>query len=194
MGLCIHYSGRIKDASSLPALIEDIKDICKVYNWEYIVSNTSFPGDTLDTQEYLNPIYGIWFTPPESETISLTFLSNGIMVSPHYIEYFGKSEKQKHYIYTISVKTQYTGYITHAIIINLFKYLENKYLTDFKMTDESRYWETGDEDVLKKRFKEYDALMDNFMLAHETFPIKENEGILTYLNRLVERINKMKNR
>ncbi|OAV65981.1 hypothetical protein Barb6XT_02171 [Bacteroidales bacterium Barb6XT] len=35
MGLCIYYSGRIKNADSLPLLVEEIKDISEIYGWKY---------------------------------------------------------------------------------------------------------------------------------------------------------------
>jgi len=30
MGLCIYYSGKIKDAASLPRLVEEVKDIAVI--------------------------------------------------------------------------------------------------------------------------------------------------------------------
>jgi len=43
------------------------------------------------------------------------------------------------------------------------RYLNDKYLSDFQMIDESGYWETGDESIMQANFKKYDALLDNFI-------------------------------
>ena len=166
MGLCIYYSGKIKDAASLPLLVEEVKDIAIVNKWKYHVYETAFPNGTLDSEEqHIEPIYGINFTPPNCESVSLTFLSNGVLVHPGCVKYFGnsKNETERNYIYHPWTKTQFAGMVVHATIINIFKYLNGKYLSDFKMQDESGYWETGDESIMQANFKKYDALLDNFI-------------------------------
>ena len=161
MGLCIYYNGKIKDSASLPHLIEEVKDIAVINQWKYHVYESSFPNETLDSEEHLESIFGISFTPPNCEIVSLTFLSNGVMVCPSCVEFFGnsKNETEKNYIYHLWTKTQFAGMVVHATIINIFKYLNNKYLTDFKMQDESGYWETGDESIMQDNFRKYDATL-----------------------------------
>jgi hypothetical protein len=192
MGLSIHYSGQLKDAVSLLPLIEEVEDICSVYGWNYRILEPSFPANNFNDREFLSPIYGSCFTPPEYETISLTFLSNGVMVCPARVTFFGnsKSKTERNYIYHTSVKTQFAGITTHAIVINLFRYLSDKYFTNFKMTDESLYWETGDENVLRKNFKQYNDLLENFSLSLQTFPVEEGEDLTAYFERLLKYISK----
>jgi len=196
MGLSISYSGKIKDVASLPLLIGEVKDISDIYGWKYHIYKESFPYDTFDNQEYLEPIYGINFTPPNCETISFTFLSNGVMVCPARILFFGNSdnEQERSYIYANSVKTQYAGIIIHQLIIALFKYLNNKYFTDFQMSDESHYWETGDENLMREKFREYDTLLDNFTLSMRTFPLQKGENMISYFERLLEQVNNLRKR
>lgn len=193
MGLSIHYSGRIKDAVSLPSLVDEVKEVCLVYGWKYIVKEDSFPGGILDREEFPEPIYGICFTPPGCETIDLTFLSNGVMVCPARMILFGNSQNKatKNFIYRISVKTQFAGMMIHAIIINLFKYLSSKYLANFEMIDEGLYWESGDENLLNEKFEAYNTLLDNFNLSMETFPIEEGEDMASYFQRLMTYINRI---
>lgn len=121
MGLSIYYSGRLKEATSLPLLIEEVKEVCSIYGWNYNIEEDSFPMEVFDNQESLKPIYGISFTPTESETVCLTFLSNGVMACPARVTFFGEStnERERNFIYQIAVKTQYAGANIHAIIINL---------------------------------------------------------------------------
>ena len=96
------------------------------------------------------------------------------------------------YIYSISVKTQFAGVVMHQLLIQLFKYLNNKYFKDFKLNDESYYWETDDENLMRERFKLYDTLLDNFALSIQTFPIESDENIVSYFERLMKYVNDLK--
>ena len=96
------------------------------------------------------------------------WLSNRKMSSPLSFELFkdSKDPERKHYIYYISVKTQYAGIENHRFIIHIFKHLQEKgYLKPLNIQDEGEYWETGDEDRLKENFKRYSDLIDSFGLA-----------------------------
>lgn len=196
MGLSIHYSGQIKFAASLPSLIEEVVDISNVHGWKYHIYETKFPDDTLDNQLSFTPIYGINFTPTESETISLAFLSNGTMICPARIRFFAdsKSEVERSYIFTNSVKTQYAGVVMHQLIIHILKYLNGKYFENFQLKDESHYWETEDENLMREQFKEYDKLIDNFALSIQTFPMNTGESLQAYFNRMITHINNLKKR
>ncbi|MEX0812346.1 MAG: hypothetical protein WD048_09020 [Chitinophagales bacterium] len=194
MGLSIHYSGKFKKGASLPQMIEEVEDIAKIYKWKYFVFDTDFPAQSLDKETYNQRIYGINFTPPECETVSLTFLSNGRMSSLPHLKFFGKTAAQteQEYLYMLSVKTQYAGIETHKIIIHLLKYLNKKYFSEFKVTDEGQYWETGDEERLKEVFARYNKLIDQFASSVENFPIKKGESFMEYFERLLDQIRKEK--
>lgn len=194
MGLSIHYSGRIKAAESLPFLIEEVSDICKVYDWKYAVYETRFPNNTFENRTSFNQIFGISFTPKNSETISLAFISNGLMVCPARIHFFADSqdETERSYIFYNSVKTQYAGFKMHQLIIHIFKYLNDKYFDDFQLDDESGYWDTGDESLMRNKFNEYDALIDNFALSLQTFPIKPGESLTSYVERMMRHVDSLK--
>lgn len=73
------------------------------------------------------------------------------MSSDAHLQFWGKTEVQAEheYLYMLSVKTQYAGIETHQFIIQLFRYLNGKYFADFKMSDETEYWEPNDETLLK---------------------------------------------
>ena len=192
MGLSIHFSGCLRKAEHLPAMIEEIKDISNVYGWKYHIFDTRFPNNTFENHTSFENVYGINFTPTDCETISLTFLSNGKMVSPERIDFFAHT-KDEPYIYIVSVKTQFAGVIVHQLLIRLFKYLNDKYFEDFKLSDESYYWETDDENLMRERFKVYDNLLDNFVLSIQTFPLESGENILSYFERLMKHIDNLKN-
>ena len=194
MGLSIHFSGRLRKAELLPAMIEEVIDISNVYGWKYKVYDTNFPKNSFESCTSFVNIYGVSFTPTDCETVSLTFLSNGTMVSPAYVSFFANSEDEtkRSYVYFNSVKTQFAGIFVHLLLIRLFKYLNDKYFDSFKLDDESFYWETEDENLMRERFKLYDNLLDNVLLSTQTFPLEPNEDIVAYFERLMKHIDNMK--
>ena len=191
MGLSIHFSGRLRKAEYLQTLIEEIKDISDVYGWKYHIFDRYFPNNTFENSTSFENVYGINFTPTNCETVSVAFLSNGKMISPERIAFFANT-KNEPYIYTISVKTQFAGITVHQLLIRLFKYLNDKYFEDFQLNDESHYWETDDENLMRERFKEYDNLLDNVVLSIETFPIESGENIISYFERLMKHVDGLK--
>lgn len=46
---------------------------------------------------------------------------------------------------------------------------------------------------MKEQFREYNAVMDNFKLALETFPLENIEDVTKYFERLMKHINNLKN-
>ncbi len=191
MGLSFHFSGRIANPASLPELIEEIQDIAKTYNWKYFVFDREFPENSFGKPDYNEKIYGICFTPPNSETVDVCFLSNGRMSSVSHLKFWGKTDVQAEdkYLYMLSVKTQYAGVETHQFIIQLFRYLDKKYFADFTLVDEGQYWETNDEALLKTTFKRYTDLINGFASAIETIPIRADENIESYFERLLKLLN-----
>jgi hypothetical protein len=189
MGLSIHYNGSFKADASLTEMIEEVKDIAEIYKWKYRIAEQHFPKNSFDKSGYDGKTYGISFTPPNSETVTLTFLSNGRMCCANNLEFFGNSETDKKYLYMLSSKTQYAGSSTHKIIIHLLKYLSVKYFSDFKLTDEGMYWETGDEKLLDETFKIYNDLVDGFVSSVQDYPIKKSESFEEYFDRIIKMVN-----
>lgn len=196
MGLSLHYSGSFNKDASLSEMIEEVKDIAGIYKWEYVIYEDQFPSKGFGKDTFDKKFYGISFTPPECETISLSFLSNGKMACPARLHFYGDStdEKEKQYLYMLSVKTQFAGIDTHKLIIHLLKYLSKKYFINFKVEDEGGYWETEDEKLLQKNFKQYNDLFDDVSFSLENYPIKPNESFEKYFERVLKRSqNKKKN-
>lgn len=190
MGLSFHYKGKFNRNASLKEMINEVKDICDIYKWEYHIFETEFPKSGF-TKTYNNNIYGICFTPPGCETISLEFLSNGRMSSIVNLKCFGFPEQKKYkkFLYFISVKTQYAGIETHALVIQLLKYLSKKYFLNFNVSDEGKYWETGDLKILKNQFKLYNALIEDFSFGLQTIELSGGETIEDYIKRLMNIIH-----
>ena len=195
MGLTIHYSGSFRNDAHLKKMIDEIKDIVSIFNWKYKIYEECFPNNSFEEKKYNQNVYGISFTPPSSETIFVTFLSNRKMISPINLRFFGKNSENPNekYLYKISVKTQYCGVESHKIIIHLFLYLKEKYFQHFEMFDEGQYWETFDEEILQNIFVRHTNLIDSFSTAIENYPKKLDETFTNYFQRLIQLINK-KNR
>ena len=141
MGLSIHYSGTLQSPALIPALVEEVQDVCTIMEW---------PCQLID----IDDITGIHFTPPESETLALTFFPNGQLVCLIRLKYEVDPATD------IAVKTQYAGVAVHQTLIKLFKHLKARYFATFNMVDESSYWETGDEALMHRKFKQMDFLVN----------------------------------
>ena len=195
MGLSIHYSGKIAKPEFLNDLIDEVQDIAKVYGWKYKIDEIQFPENVFGKSEYNQTIYGISFTPPECETISITFLSNGRMSTNVHLKFYGKTviREESEYLYLISSKTQYAGIDVHRIIIKLFSHLSKKYFSDFTLRDEGEYWESNNEQLLREKFSLYNNLIDNVVSSIQRFPIKQDETLEIYFERLLRQIQDKKN-
>ena len=191
MGLSIHYSGSFNPSASLQEMIDEVVEIAKVYHWKYTVYETAFPEDGFN-KPYNDNIFGVDFTPPSCETVSLSFLSNGQISTQGHLRFFGNSSNEDYqtYLYSVSTKTQYCGIKTHMLIIHLLKYLSNKYLRTFDLKDEGKYWETGDEKLLEDSFKRYNDLLNSVTDALEIFPVNSGETMEEYLTRLIDHVNR----
>ncbi len=191
MGLTIHYSGIFNKNASLSKMIDEVADIARTHKWKYYVFNKEFPRNNVAGKSYDEKIYGICFTPPKCETVSLCFLSNKRMSSLANLKFYGNStdKKEQQYLYMLSVKTQYAGEEIHKLIIELFRYLKKqKYFEDLKIMDEGKYWETGDEKLLHEIFEKNIALLDSFTFAIKNVPIKKSESYESYFNRIAKMI------
>ncbi|MEO8712490.1 MAG: hypothetical protein ABI405_10225 [Parafilimonas sp.] len=185
MGLSFHYSGKFSSKASLPAMIEEVKDIAEAHKWKYHIYETEFPAYYFK-KTFDNKTYGICFTPPGCETVSLTFLSNGRLSHTFWLQYLNEDEAYKKYLYMLSVKTQYAGWQLHVLVIRILKYISGKYFKSFSLKDEGMFWETEDESLLKERFKQYAALLNKFSTGLEIIPINPGENLEDYFKRILK--------
>jgi hypothetical protein len=192
MGLSLHYNGKFSNPESLQQMIEEVEDIARIYKWKYTIYNTDFPAGAFNNKSHDNKVYGISFTPPDCETVSLCFLSNGRMSCSALLKFYGNStdKTNQEYLYMVSVKTQFAGWQIHLFIVHLLKYLSKKYFSEFKVNDEGQYWETNDEEGLKQIFNRYNQLLNTVSIAFETFPVNEGETMSTYIERMMVFVKK----
>lgn len=190
MGLSIHYNGSFNQSASLREMIEEVKDIAQVHKWEYHIFEDTFPENSFGKADYNENLYGICFSPPKCEPIWLCFLSNGRMSGPVQLQCWGnsKNKKEKEYLYSLSTKTQFAGIEIHKLVIHLLKHISKKYLSDFTLSDEGQYWETGDEKLLQQTFDRYESIFDVFTSTIENTSIKKGEDFEDYFKRVFKQI------
>jgi hypothetical protein len=192
MGLSLYYNGRFGNPELLQQMIDEVEDIANTYKWKYSIEHTIFPGGSFGNKAHDKKIYGISFTPPDCETVSICFLSNGRMSCSSLLQFYGDStdKKSRQYLYMLSVKTQFAGWQTHLFIVQLLRYLSKKYFSEFNVSDEGHYWETNDEEILKQNFNRYAALLNSVSTAFETFPVNEGETMDKYIERMMNFVSK----
>ena len=198
MGLTFHYSGRIKDTGQLSELITEVKDICISLNWEYNVWPDSFAG--MEYPEYqinnfrMNNLRGISLTPEKCETLFLTFLPDGKLVSPtDFI--FGKDLGSYSENRMIHTKTQFAGIEVHLALLKLMIYLNEKYFEKLEIEDEGNYWETRNEEILKKQFNKYEHLFEVVAGALSSIDKIPGESVQSVADRIEFILNeKFKNK
>ena len=169
MGLTIHYCGKLRHPVDLPLLVAEAVDISESMHWAYEVIE---PLPNV-------PVEGVLISPNGSEPLWLTFHEAGFMCNPllysYVLEVEGKGipADAEQWLFT---KTQYAGVEAHMALIKLMRHLSQKYFEKFEMYDESRYWETGDEDICRAKFGEYNRIMDIMAEALDKLELREDES------------------
>ena len=216
MGLSFHYKGRLTSASELSNLVEEVEDICKVFDWKFEVFNTEYPND-----EFVSPLneedYGIIFTPQDCEAVSLIFDSEGRINNPWMKDIVARHEEGQvkvitvqlnldddelnpiftensddfdplDMVYSISVKTQFSTADQHVKVMELLKYLNGKYFSDFEMIDESGYWDSRNPEVVEAKLSKLGHFIEAFedMVSNEG--IRSPEDFLKFIKKLSQQI------
>lgn len=191
MGLTIFYRGRFNPEKSLPDLIEEVEEIAGVFNWPCLIDKRQFPEIPFPDQ-YNHDIFGISVIPPGCEPIAFTFLSNGRLSTRTRLEFRNLSTgtPDELYLYQLTAKIQSEEKEVQQTIINLITYIGKKYLLDFVMEDETDNWESNQEQGLEEIFNHYNALLDTFVNTLKNDPIRPDESIKSYIERIIREVNK----
>lgn len=196
MAISIHYKGKIDDKTKVQPLIEEIQDIADTMNWPYYCLNEDWKKKSQLKLEHREDgahilghaaLKGISFTPhPKSETVWLFFDDQGNISSP--ISIVMREEDDSGDFYWLAVKTQFAGVEIHIAIIELFKYLKNKYISNLEVVDEGEFWETGNELLLKSKINQlHEAIhMINSALSGLSIQSKnDTESVVRKIERLL---------
>jgi len=171
MGLSIYYSGMLRNPDLIDEIITEAADIGDSLHWN-ITKLPSAPDI---------PVRGIILQPENCDPVWLTFHTNGTLCDPILFSFLLEKETPKEIEeakYVLVTKTQYAGPETHMAIINFIRYLSEKYFSHFELNDDSKYWETGDTDLCRKRLGDGDKVKEILDLAYaemKTNPDKKDE-------------------
>jgi hypothetical protein len=187
MGLSLHYSGQLRTKEVLPELIEEVKDVCQAQQFPYDIYEMDFPEHCFGKPTHNNQLYGICFTPPRCETVSLTFLSTGKLISniTWILHLQGQAKETSLLNEWVSVKTQFAGPVLHKLLVHLLDHLSKKYFHTFQVSDEGQYWETRNELLLDENFNRLGSLISGFASALEQNPRLPGELFHDYFQRLL---------
>lgn len=190
MGLTVYYKGRFNPEASLEMLIRECLEFAKVFHWDYHIFEREFPLIPFP-HEYNDNIYGIAISPPECEPLWFTFLSNGKMSGPAQLQFFGNSidPEDLFALYSLFTKTQSAGTEIHMLVIEIFRHVSKKYLLDFTMSDEGKYWETGNRHELDRIFKKYNFLLDMYENGLKYSIPAEGESLQHMIERIAGKIH-----
>lgn len=216
MSLSFHYRGRLISAEQLPHLVAEVEDICGILGWKVTVFDTHYYNDKFISPIDIKD-YGVLFSPPNCAPVSLVFDSEGRIFAPMMKEILIKhqagevkvitvklnlddenptpeiSEEMEEFdpselVYSISVKSQFSGAESYVKLMELLRYLSEKYLTEFHMHDESDYWNTRNTDKLNEKMNKINQFMDTFHDMIEGQNIKTPKEFIAFLKLLGKQI------
>jgi hypothetical protein len=181
MGVSIHYSGQLKDATLLPLLVEEVEDIAKILDWTYTIFLREYPNNNFESVTSDND-YGIMVSPHGCEPVVFVFDSKGHIYAPWLKQFFTEPFP----IYNISTKTQFAGVETHIKVIELMRYFNKKYFKNFAMTDEGEYWETGDRTIVEEKISFLGDKINQLTNSLKNTKMKEGETMEDFIKRIAE--------
>jgi hypothetical protein len=114
MGVSIHYSGQLKNATLLPLLVQEVEDIAKILGWTCTTFLSEYPNNQFEAIGSNNN-YGIKLLPLGCEPLVFVFDYEGRLYSPWLKQYF----TERFYIYNNSTKTQIAGANVHIKVVEL---------------------------------------------------------------------------
>ena len=151
MGITIHYKGKLNSTNQIDSFCEEIEDIAKSMEWEYTAIDER-------TDNSLNQLKGLFIQPhPNSEFLQLIVDLHGNLRNVIMLDHLKDDSKTTYLNHT---KTQFAPTDVHIAIVKLFKYLQQKYISNLDVYDEGDYWQTEDVRVLQKKFDFLNAKMD----------------------------------
>lgn len=192
MGLSFYYNGNIRNSKQIQEMTSEVTDICLSLGWEYQIwppenSGGNDPDHRINNYGF-NDLKGISFTPEKCETIFLTFLPDGTLVSPVDLILGNKLDPYAN-DRTISTKTQFAGIECHLAIMKLMLYLKEKYFANLNITDEGKYWETKNEDILREQFQIYEGYLNAVSDAFSGMKSIPGESAASLADRIEQILN-----
>ena len=169
MGISIQYRGSLDNKLAIYELIKEVAEIAKTLNWECEILDQEWKSIPTARFESTKDggiqivgntcLKGVQFIPhAKCEPIWLFFTMAGNMSTPFHVALDAEDLYPERKVWITSI-THYAGADIHISILNLFKHLKKKYISDLEVHDEGGYWETGDKSLLEFKIQKLDRLM-----------------------------------
>ncbi len=141
MGITIHFSGRVADASRIPVAIEVARAAAERRGWAtnpFANPQATLSRSSLEREwQYTGPTQGVVITPHE-------------LCEPFCVEFDGDGVAQDY------VKTQFAGVDTHIGVVEVLRELQPLF-ESLDVVDEGEYWDSGDRAHLTRLVESCDA-------------------------------------
>jgi hypothetical protein len=187
MGITILYRGKLKSPHLIDTIRKELIKISDLMEWDYTILDEDFEKPTdikLEVRENGCEIVGHLALKginlnvhKKCSSLSFLFDLNGILRDPVQMVREEAVEKVENETQPFSfVKTQFAPPEIHITLIKLLRYLKRKYFQTFEVIDEGKYWETGDEGLLKEKMEFLSQKMDAVSQALENSWIELEPG------------------
>ncbi|MBK8621437.1 MAG: hypothetical protein IPN79_06685 [Saprospiraceae bacterium] len=212
MGLQFQYSGRLKEAGLLQDLMNEIEDICDTLRWPVDVNESKFEEE-LFSESVGKDNYGISFTPTDCDPVFFVFNSQGRLWNPFMKDILSDDHPKEIKVFTvqlnlndddpepvimegnkevdldilvykITVKTKTNNPSSYIQLIELIRYISEKYFIDFELIDDSGFWKTKNVDVLTKRMISAKLILDELHQKMSEMSFKDPEDFLDFIKQL----------
>jgi hypothetical protein len=150
----VHYQGTLPDPARRASLVLHLSACAKSMDWGAISvddTDAGLSGIILQPANKLEPIPFLFDVEGRLHALCDLLAPGG---EP---------------IYYVAVKTHYAGTDAHRAFCDLLRHIKDSYMPNLAVTDESEYWDHGDESKLKAYFARLDRLAKNLCdhLAHD---------------------------
>ncbi len=212
MGLQFQYSGRLKEATFLQDLIYEIEDICDTLRWPVDIYESQFDSEQF-SEGVEKDSFGLSFTPTDCEPVFFVFNSQGRLWNPFMKDILSDDHPKEIKVFTvqlnlndddpepvimegnkevdldilvykITVKTKTNNPSSYIQLIELIRYISDKYFMDFELMDDSGYWKTKNVDVLTKRMISAKLILEELHQKMSEMSFKDPEDFLKFIKQL----------
>jgi len=188
MGVTIHYGGAIRSLDMIDELVDEIVEISKANDWKYKIIDTNKQKNN-SHKDQLPHLKGISFGAAKSESVWLTFNDQRKLLSPMVAMFTHDIVEEENVKYHAFTKTQFAGVEYHIKLVKILKYVSKKYFSDWRVSDESSYYETEDREQLVDCMNIIDrsmaALTDAFNVHGEDIAQKSEEEIKDFIEQVL---------
>jgi hypothetical protein len=154
MSVTIHYFGKLADPSVLPGLVEDFEEIARVSGWSFERVDHVFTREDGPSPGRLT-LKGIRVTLAKTATpLLLTFDQEGHLAHIYYEpvsleEGTSSPRRLLHQVHTHTTLRAQDPQV-HVTLVKLLDHLQKRFVPNLEVIDNSGYWYSRDESLLKR--------------------------------------------